>query len=277
MMNALRTRALIAVAACAAAALHSSFAAAQPVVVPPDLQPGDRYFLVFVTRDYSAAVSSDRTTYDQFVMDQAALEPSVAALGTNWLAVVSTLTSNAWTTIAPAIGGPFLTTIPVYNTGGQRVSGSVLNMFNFATLQGTVSYDQFGTHRPGIDVWTGTDWNGYSGGAEQAMGEFGPFMGSTSSLDYRWLNSRRMLSRNGQGQPNLARLYAFSNLLIVPGTPVCLGDINGDHSVNTGDLVEFLAWFGHNVPVGEHGDLNFDSAVDTADLVLFLGSFGEAC
>ncbi|MFM9958224.1 MAG: hypothetical protein ACKVZJ_09100 [Phycisphaerales bacterium] len=65
--------------------------------------------------------------------------------------------------------------------------------------------------------------------------------------------------------------------LIYRGTCLLHADINRDNSVNTADLVEFLARFGFIGAAGGPGDLNFDGAVNTADLTEFLGQFGTGC
>lgn len=57
--------------------------------------------------------------------------------------------------------------------------------------------------------------------------------------------------------------------------PPCTGDLNGDSTVNTADLLTFLGAFGG--PGGGSSDLNNDGAVNTADLVIFLGRFGSVC
>jgi hypothetical protein len=57
----------------------------------------------------------------------------------------------------------------------------------------------------------------------------------------------------------------------------CVGDFNGDNTVNTADLVTFLAQFGMSGACGNNRDLDGDLAVNTADLTMFLGQFGNTC
>lgn len=59
--------------------------------------------------------------------------------------------------------------------------------------------------------------------------------------------------------------------------PLCPGDFNNDHNVNTADLVIFLARFGTTVPPYTQGDLTGDGTVNTTDLVSFLARFGRPC
>jgi hypothetical protein len=60
-------------------------------------------------------------------------------------------------------------------------------------------------------------------------------------------------------------------------TSTCPGDLNADNSVNTLDLVIFLAAFGNPSPCGDGADFNYDGAVNTQDLTVFLGNFGLTC
>ncbi|MFM9957691.1 MAG: hypothetical protein ACKVZJ_06425 [Phycisphaerales bacterium] len=57
----------------------------------------------------------------------------------------------------------------------------------------------------------------------------------------------------------------------------CVGDFNGDNTVDTADLVTFLGQFGQSGACGNNRDLDGDLAVNTADLTLFLGQFGNTC
>lgn len=65
-------------------------------------------------------------------------------------------------------------------------------------------------------------------------------------------------------------------MLLTP-VPPCIGDINGDHTINTADLVVLLAHFGQPVPPGTLGDINGDGTVNTVDLTQLLGHFGHLC
>ncbi len=80
---------------------------------------------------------------------------------------------------------------------------------------------------------------------------------------------------SGNGVAGGAFTMGFT--LTAPPPPGCLGDLNGDNSVNTADLTQFLGGFGSTVTPGTGADLNNDGAVNTADLTLFLGAFGAAC
>jgi choice-of-anchor B domain-containing protein len=57
---------------------------------------------------------------------------------------------------------------------------------------------------------------------------------------------------------------------------VCVGDLNGDNTVNVADLTHFLGQFGQS-GTGLTADLNNDNAVNVSDLTIFLGRFGQSC
>ncbi len=69
------------------------------------------------------------------------------------------------------------------------------------------------------------------------------------------------------------RAYA----MIPAPPPACLGDINGDLSINTLDLAVLLSNFGGVVPANSGGDFDGNGTVNTADLVFLLSVFGTAC
>jgi hypothetical protein len=61
------------------------------IIVPPGLNPGDKYRLVFVTSTTSGAQSSGIGNFNAFVTASAEL----AALGTTWSAIASTPATHA--------------------------------------------------------------------------------------------------------------------------------------------------------------------------------------
>jgi hypothetical protein len=61
---------------------------------------------------------------------------------------------------------------------------------------------------------------------------------------------------------------------IPEATLVCVGDLNGDNTVDTADLGSLISAFGTNAP---HADINGDGVVDTADLGGLISRFGTGC
>ena len=68
---------------------------------------------------------------------------------------------------------------------------------------------------------------------------------------------------------------SFNVVDIAP--PSCTGDLDGNGTRDTVDLVIFLGAFGSNVPPGTGADLDGNGTVNTVDLVIFLGNFGTPC
>lgn len=72
-----------------------------------------------------------------------------------------------------------------------------------------------------------------------------------------------------------AQLPCGSTYTAVISSCTCIGDMNGDCTVGTADLVQMLNRFGiGNILAYAPGDLNGDRAVNTADLSLLLLRFG---
>jgi hypothetical protein len=71
--------------------LSSTSGYAQITTVPPGLNPGDPYRLVFITKDkIFTATSPNIATYDAAVTSQANTSAELVALGTNWRVIGST-------------------------------------------------------------------------------------------------------------------------------------------------------------------------------------------
>lgn len=67
-------------------------------------------------------------------------------------------------------------------------------------------------------------------------------------------------------------------LTFVASPVACPADLNGDGSVELGDLSTLLAHFGETSDVDpEDGDIDDDQDVDLGDLAFLLGRFGETC
>ncbi len=83
---------LLVFAAFAVAPLAAS---AVPITVPTDLSPGDKYRLAFVTSTGRDTTSANIVDYNNFVTAHAAGVPELAALGTTWTAIGSTVAVDA--------------------------------------------------------------------------------------------------------------------------------------------------------------------------------------
>lgn len=198
---------------------NATWLAAQPPV-PPDLEPGDKYHLVFVTR------------FDMFVSTNPSIPPFFPVFGSieaaDWNVSTSAglasllddgvfFESPPYTAIMSAFGenarDRINVTAPVYNMQGELLAVDHADLFDGA-IENAVRYDEYGVAVPiGTPVWTGStptgfvgletasNWNNPSGFADVAN----PHMN-----DQRWL--RRNSSRANIG----ARIYGFSPQLTVP-------------------------------------------------------------
>lgn len=124
---------------------------------PTDLNPGDRYRLVFVTSVTRDGLSANISDYDQFVNAAAHAPGSVVASlpSMQWLAIASTSTTDAYT----HIGGAFAA--PLYRLDGVRVAanaGAFWNTLN-AWWDSPIMVNQNGTSTVGL-VWTGSFYDG---------------------------------------------------------------------------------------------------------------------
>ena len=130
-------------------------AAAQLVVVPPGLSPGEQYRLAFLTSTSTMATSSDISYYNNFVTDVANSVPQLAALQTTWMAAVSTAAIDAVdnTDTRPNTADP---SVPIYGLGGGQITANNETLWNtFADLpNGT---DELGHYAGDELFWTGSN------------------------------------------------------------------------------------------------------------------------
>ncbi len=75
------------------------------------------------------------------------------------------------------------------------------------------------------------------------------------------------------GNPNIAMPEWFCEPTVVDG---CVGDLNGDGTVDAADLGIVLGAWGPSQPTGPDTDFNDDGVIDGADLSIVLGAWG-AC
>ena len=153
--------------------MGAAWASATPITIPPGLNPGDHYFLAFVTAGYRDATSSNIADYDLFVTTQALLSPALAALSTSWKVIGSTGTVDAVTHIA--------VTAPVYRLDGVEIASGSADMFD-GTLDASLSIDQYGTHAPAFSFPDSFPFTGSgSDGHRERDGHYlGPLIGAVA-------------------------------------------------------------------------------------------------
>jgi hypothetical protein len=139
----------------------ASAAQAALVVVPPDLNPGAQYRLVFVTEGKRDATSTDIDDYNNFVTNQVtgsalANALSGAGLTTTWKAIGSTASVAARdnTGTNPTLG----TGVPIYLIDGNRVANDNADLWD-GSIQTAIYRTPLDTVSTSL-VWTGTTFVG---------------------------------------------------------------------------------------------------------------------
>lgn len=192
---------------CAIAlATISSYSYAVPITVPSGLAPGSDYRLVYVTADAYTATDSNIAYYNSAVETEAS--SALPGLGTTWVAIASAGSVNAITNVAQDPG------VPIYNLNGQLVADDASTFFTPASsLFNAIGYTENGGQLA-TRVWTGTSFNGQSGGTTFALGGGNPSYGLSTSL------TNAIQEGSPGGNTFDYSLYGISGVLTVPGASV---------------------------------------------------------
>lgn len=195
---------------------HFSISASAAINTPAGLQPGDKFYLVFVTSGSTQAFTSNPpiSGYDGFVFNEAALNglTTYNASFVDWYALGS----------FSQFAGPDVSAIsrfnpafPVYRLDGAKIAndgtdlwdGTIQNLLNVAPDLSTVN----------AIVWTGSEVNGSPAGNNATLnnGQNNPRAGANLSTTSLWIS--------GTDFPYSTELhlYAFSSELTAipePGT-----------------------------------------------------------
>ena len=171
-------------------------------VVLPTLPIGSQYQILSLTKDSTAATSSDINYYNNFVTKEADQDSTLAGLGVSWHAIASTDSVNAITNAPASVG------IPIYNTAGSVVfTNAQQPMYATPMLNpvGALFYTQQGFDEGGEArvVWTGCYIDGtvmpfYSLGS--GVSETGLDVGMSglggNGVDFNWLSGGWMDSNS---------------------------------------------------------------------------------
>ncbi len=206
-------------------------------VVPADLNNGDPYRLIFVTEGGVSATSTDIGFYNGAVTSQADQSASLAALATNWSAVVSTPTGHArdYTSTIPGSDG---VGIPIYNLQGERIANNYADLWDgyllgdHSTIEsGGVRYNQFGID-PGLElVWTGTNQGGFRNNG--GLGSTGLItVGHSVQSTSQWIHGQYSTIPTPQ-----YFLYGLSDVLDVPGSAEWEERVVGSYNAVARDYV----------------------------------------
>jgi len=123
---------------------------AAPILVPPGLNPGDPYHLVFVSSTRTTANLGGLTGADALVQSLADAAGIGATQGITWRAILSDSTTDAISRFNP--------TAPTYDTQGNRVAVNGAALWNTGSvpLENPIAFDETGASGTFIEVWTGS-------------------------------------------------------------------------------------------------------------------------
>ena len=251
-----------------------SASTSQAIYVPPGLNSGDHYHLVFAT-SFISHISSDTsvpppfpyfggvTAADYLITEAAASSgyiPNWNSSDITWKAILST-TSQAAPEHINVQG-------PVYNTHGELVANDSADLWD-GTIAHAIKYDERGGRLPvNYGVWTGTNSLGHT--SSQNAGDWTDTTkvaatGDPNATDAGWVSGGAVF---GTGS---ARFYGISPLLTVP----LLGDYNNNGVV---DQADYAIWR-HEVAAGPGSgiaaDGNYDGVVDARDYDVWRSHFGQ--
>lgn len=193
--------------------------------VPPGLQPGDQYRLVFITKDkIFQAESSSIDAYDSWVTAQANTSPDLVALGTTWRVIGSTSSVSAKFHTDTDDSPAGLNGVPIYRLDGAMIASSYDDLWD-GSIQNPLYVAQDGTV---LDTCCGT-WTGTSTAGIAVPGNelgAGPAVvdGAPNGTGANWIQTGPF------GASNLQYLYAISDVLTMlgPGDLDPLEDIGPD-------------------------------------------------
>ncbi len=144
------------------------------IIVPPGLNPGDPYHLVFLTRDRLNGQILGIAPYNQFVNDQANLAGALTeSFGIQWFVIASTPNVDARDNAKVSA--------PVYLLNGDLVTTGESDMWD-GSIANPIQLTQFGvsftehvytgsgidgTARPGKELGKSTEGNHIAAGAQE--------------------------------------------------------------------------------------------------------------
>ena len=252
------------------------------VAIPPDLNPGDGYRLLFVTNSVTDATSADIAVYNAVATADAAAEPQLDALGTTWTAVASTSTVDARDNTGTNPTLRSLIGVPIYLVDGTRFADSYDSLWTNAgphvggvpIPDGTLPF--IPTSSGGVPphhIWTGSSQQGIASpnigvywgplGDSDGNAQIGIATDGTHLFpDVQWMRfSQSALTAErpvygmsgvltvpcGDGNVDLDAYANFASCLLGPGggiDPGCVCfDSDGDGDVTLKDFGEFQELF----------------------------------
>ena len=184
------------------------------MTMPPGLQAGDTYQLVFVTAGTTVATSTSIAFYNAFVAAEANNNPTLAAFdalhGVTWTAIGSTASIDARVN-APSSGR-------VYTLDGAQVASTAQPLYigdGTDSLLSLIDINQFGTFSM-TATWTGDGIGGVSFPSHQ-LGSLDPTFGF-STYDTRPWEYYADGDVFGYTPATTLPMYALSSVITVSAT-----------------------------------------------------------
>ena len=176
-------------------------------VAPPGINNGEPFRLAFVTSGVRDAESTEIADYNAFVSAAANAVPELAAIGTQWFAIVSTATVDARDNTDTAPPGD----VPVFLLDGTMLAESYNDLWDWSIAFPLNVSELCTTVESNLNIWTGT---GGFGTADQALGTASPTIGTgAGTINQQWVRFGATASSADH------RFYAISGVLTDPSTP----------------------------------------------------------
>lgn len=208
-----------------AALLCSQFTSALDApsgLIPPGLNPGDQFYIIFAGSDTVDGAQSS-AVYASYAATVKANDPDTAAIA-GWTTLFGHDDSSLVTQSAFSD-----TSQPIYNTNGDKVADNAAELFS-TSLDSAIGYDESGVANSAY-IWTGYNFTGGPTGiGDDSLGgndslTDGCLAGTADEDDNRWAASV-LAGGAGCDGANLG-LYVLSPLLTVPAPVVSIGAGSG--------------------------------------------------
>lgn len=146
--------------AAIAAAIATATSASAALMLSPTLNPGDQYRIAFVTSDnfLTSATSTNVSDYNQVATDAANSQPDLAALNTDWFAIVSvpgnpgvSAKENTGTDDSPVGDNG----VPIFRVDAVKIADHYDDLWD-NNIDAALEISEDGTTQDALVVWSGT-------------------------------------------------------------------------------------------------------------------------
>ena len=129
------------------------------ITIPPALDPGDQYRLVFVTSGTRDAIPTDIEVYNNFVQSAADAVPDLASLAVTWKAMGSSASVAARENTDSI---PGVDDVPIFLLDGSNFADDYGDLWD-GSLDIPLNIDETGNLAGSLRVWTGSNEFGQVG------------------------------------------------------------------------------------------------------------------